>query len=288
MLVVTRSVLVLGATGTTGSLVARGLREAGAPVRAASRTAVPGDAARVRFAWQDRDSWGPALDGVDRVYLVAPTDGTDPASVVPPFLAEAAGCGVRRVVLLSSSALPESPTGPGALPGAVRQAMEEWAILRPSWFMSNMLGATPLAEGLRAGEVVTATGEGRVAFIDPEDIAAVAVQALLVEPSFDEDLILTGPSTHSYADLCALVGAAADRHIRHRAVSVEQMTDHLIRHGLPAAYAPLLASLDEPVSRGSEDQITDTVARVTGREPTRLEHFVDRHRADLAEPVGQM
>ena len=283
----TGPVLVLGATGTTGSRVARGLQETGVAVRAASRTPAPGDTDRVRFDWQDHDSWGPALDGADRVYLVAPTDGSDPVSVVPEFLAEAATRGVRRVVLLSSSALPELATGPGALPEAVREAMVEWAVLRPSWFMSNMLGATPLADGLRAGEVVTATGNGRVAFIDPDDIAAVAVRALLVTPSIDDDLVLTGPGVHSYADLCTFVGEAIGREVRHRGVSVEDMTGHLIRHGMPATYAPLLASLDEAISRGSEDRITDTVARVTGREPTGLHHFVHRHRADLTASIDR-
>jgi uncharacterized protein YbjT (DUF2867 family) len=283
---VTRLVLVLGATGTTGSRVAHGLREAGAQVRTASRTAGQVDADGVRFEWQDPGSWGPALSGVDRVYLVAPTDGTDPYPAVRGFLTAAAGSGVRRVVLLSSSALPESASGLGALPGAVRQAVPEWAILRPSWFMSNMLASTPLAAGLRAGEVVTATGEGRVAFVDPVDIAAVAVRALLVERSFNDDLVLTGPATHSYADLCAIVGAATGRIIRHRSVSVDEMADHLIGHGLPAAYAPMLASLDEPISHGAEDRVTGTVARITGRAPTHLRQFVDRHLADLRRSAG--
>ncbi len=184
-------------------------------------------------------------------------------------------------MLLSSSALAESAGGPGALPAAVRQAVPEWTILRPSWFMSNMLGPTPLAAGLRAGEVVTATGAGRVAFIDPDDIAAVAVAALLGEPSFDDDLVLTGPAAHSYATLCQIVGAATGRDIRHCSVSVDEMTDHLVRHAMPAGYAALLASLDGPISHGSEDRVTGTVERITGRAPTHLQQFVDRHLVDL-------
>lgn len=160
--------------------------------------------------------------------------------------------------------------------------MPEWAVLRPSWFMSNMPGDTPLAAALRAGEVITATGAGRVAFIDPDDIAAVAVQALLAEPSLNTELVLTGPTTHSYDELCQLVAGSRGHPVRHRSVTVQEYTDHLVRAGVPAAYAPLLAGLDEPISRGSEDRVTDTVLQVTGRPAGTLHAFMARHATELA------
>ena len=49
------SILVLGATGSTGSRVARRLRAAGCPVRAASR------AGQVRFDWTAPETWEPAV-----------------------------------------------------------------------------------------------------------------------------------------------------------------------------------------------------------------------------------
>src|SRR3954462_6735136 len=54
---------VLGGTGKTGRRVVRLLQQAGAPVRAASRTATP------PFDWLDRTTWKPALHGVSAVYL---------------------------------------------------------------------------------------------------------------------------------------------------------------------------------------------------------------------------
>lgn len=71
-------ILVLGATGTTGSRVADGLRERSASVRSASRT----DAGAVRFDWHDKGSWSGALDGVRAIYLIGPGDAPDPASLV--------------------------------------------------------------------------------------------------------------------------------------------------------------------------------------------------------------
>ncbi|MGX1770803.1 hypothetical protein ACWIGW_01720 [Nocardia brasiliensis] len=66
------------------------------------------------------------------------------------------------MVLLGSSAVPAGPAGLGALYGLVRDTAAEWAVLRPSWFMQNFTGDHSVALGVRAGEIVTATGARRV------------------------------------------------------------------------------------------------------------------------------
>jgi uncharacterized protein YbjT (DUF2867 family) len=275
---VSEPVLVTGATGTTGSRVVHRLRQRGATVRATSRS----DPGMTHFDWHERATWAPTLDGVRAVYLIGPTDGSDPAPLVHDFLQDGAALGLRRVVLLSASALVPAPAGPGALPGLVRSAVPEWTILRPSWFMSNVLGDTPLAAGLRAGQVRTATGDGKVAFVDPDDIAAVAVEALLTPTPLNAELVLTGPAAHSYDELCTLVARLAGRTIQHASLSVEQYTAHLIGNGVPVAYAPLLAGLDEPISRGSEDRVTDTVERISGSPAGSLQRFLEQHAAEIA------
>jgi hypothetical protein len=77
--------------------------------------------------------------------------------------------------------------------------------LRPSWFMQNFTGDHPVAGGVRAGELVTATGDGRLGFVDAADIAAVAVRALTDPVAHDTDHVLTGPEALSYADAAAVV-----------------------------------------------------------------------------------
>jgi uncharacterized protein YbjT (DUF2867 family) len=74
-------------------------------------------------------------------------------------------------------ALPEGTPGLGAVHSLVRMTTPEWTVLRPSWFMQNF----------------TATGNGRVAFIDAADIAAVAQH------------VLTGPEALSYADAAEIL-----------------------------------------------------------------------------------
>src|SRR5258708_19364498 len=96
--------LVLGGTGKTGSRVARKLTKLGLSVR----TAAP-NGADVRFDWDDPATHRPALEDVDRVYLLAPVLRTDFAGQVSSFLDLAEAAGVRHVTY-------PTPSSPHQLP----------------------------------------------------------------------------------------------------------------------------------------------------------------------------
>ncbi|WP_432543690.1 NAD(P)H-binding protein [Kineococcus sp. SYSU DK002] len=266
--------LVTGGTGTTGRLVAALLRRQGATARTAGRSR----AADVRFDWTDPATHGPAVAGADRVYLVAPTGEPDPAALVEPFLGTALRAGVRRVVLLSSSAVEPGDPGLGQVDSLVRERAPQWAVLRPSWFQQNVTGDHPVARSLREEDrVVTATGTGRVALVDARDIAAVAVRALLDEPSHDTEHVLTGPQALSWSDVADLVSAARGRAARHEPVGVDELARRWVAAGLPEPFARALAALDEDISLGRHDVTTDTVRRVTGRDPRALADLLAEH-----------
>ncbi|WP_406144314.1 NAD(P)H-binding protein [Streptomyces sp. NBC_01012] len=260
--------LITGATGTTGSRVARQLTERAHAVVPASRTPGPPDGARtVRFDWYDTATHGPALHGVDRVYLVPPVGDPEPATAMRPFLEQARAAGVKRVVLLSSSAIPLGGPGVGRVHALLADGLfGEWAVLRPSWFMQNFTGRHLHAEGLRTdGVMSSATGDGRVGFVDAEDIAAVAVRALTDAVAPDTDLVITGPEALSYDEVAALVAEASGRPAAHRRLTYGQMCDHLVAAGVPEEFAAVLAGLDLAIAEGAEDRVTDTVERMTGR-----------------------
>jgi uncharacterized protein YbjT (DUF2867 family) len=274
-------VLVIGATGTTGSRVAAFLRERGMAVRPASRRADL--AGHVRFDWAERDTHTTALSGVRAVYLVPPIGVAEPVPLVEPFLREAARQGVQRVVLLGSSAVPESASGFGALYALVRTAVPEWAVLRPSWFMQNFTGRS---RALREhdGEILSATGAGRVAFVDAADIAAVAGHALTDAAPHDTEHVLTGPGALSYDEVAAILTRHGGGPVRHRAVTEAELTRRFAGHGIPETFAAMLAALDTDIGAGAEDRVTRTVERVTGRPPRDFREFAQQELAISSRP----
>lgn len=267
------SVLVVGATGTTGSRVADSLDRARERVLRASRS--PQDD-HVVFDWLDDVTWENVLGSFDRLYLVPPIGVPDPRPVVQPFLEAAVEAGLRRTVLLSSSAVEPGDQGLGALHTLVTSVVPEWAVLRPSWFMQNFTGDLAPAQGLRQGSVVTATQGGRIGFIDADDIAAVATELLLQSEPPQRDYILTGPDALSFADVCDIATVLLGRDVTVHDVAPEQFTDYLVESGVPREFAIVLARLDASIAEGGEDRVTDTVEQIARRRPTEMRTYLTR------------
>ncbi|MEU6314012.1 NmrA family NAD(P)-binding protein [Streptomyces sp. NPDC047014] len=283
----TGTTLVIGATGTTGSRVLAGLVAERYAVRAASRKATPVAGAQpVAFDWYDPAGHADALAGADRVYVIPPVGDPDPAAVVLPFLRRARDAGMRRAVLLSASSIPEGGPAAGQVHRALPGIFEEWAVLRPSWFMQNFTGGHPHAESIRRdGELLTATGTGRVGFVDAEDIAAVAVRALTDVRAPNTDLVLTGPEALSYDEVAAVFSQVTGRPVAHRHLSHADLRDRLAA-AMPAEFAGLLADMDLAIAGGAEDRVTDAVHRLTGRPATSLRAVVERERKN-GTPVSR-
>ncbi|MGW7553637.1 NmrA family NAD(P)-binding protein [Streptomyces rimosus] len=287
------TVLAIGASGTTGSRVVAQLAALGCEVWAASRRAAPREAARraapqggirpARFDWYDPATYAEALRGADALYLVPPIGDPDPAAVMLPFLDRARTAGVRRVALLSSSAIPRGGPAVGRVHDALPGLFDEWAVLRPSWFMQNFTGDHLHARSIRTdGVIATATGDGRVGFVDADDIAAVAARALTDRTAPNTDLVLTGPEALSYDAVAAIITQVTGRPVTHRRLSVQQVRDHLAAD-VPADFAALLADLDRSIAEGAEDRTTDTVERMTGRPPRSFARFAQAELAKAAE-----
>lgn len=266
-------VLITGGKGKTGRRVAARLTATGIDVVIGTR--MPDGPRDRRFDWSDPSS-ASAFDGCDAVYLVAPTDRTDHLAVMQPLLDEAMERGVRRFVLLSSSLL--QPGGPmmGEVHAWLAESAPEWAVLRPSWFMQNFSEGPHAATIRDEGIIYSATGTGRVGFIDAEDIAATAVACLTATAPLNSDVVLTGPEALSYDDIAAIITAALGRPVRHVSLDPAALTARFVAQGLPPDYAKTLAGLDANIAEGAEDCTTPGVQRVTGQRPTSFRAFANR------------
>lgn len=267
------TVLVTGATGKTGSALARKLYEMGVNVRAATRN--PRARGDIRFDWRDPSTFEAALDGVDGVYLVAPTDTAEPLAPMRPFLEKAAAG--KRLVLLSSSSLPKGGPMMGEVHAWLSDHSADYAVLRPSWFMQNFL--TQHLTGIREdGEIYSATGDGRVAFIDADDIAGVAAAMLTRSRALEgAQPIITGPAALSYDEVAQALCEATGRAIRHVRLTVAELARRHEDHGLPPSYAATLAGLDGEIAAGAEDRVTHEVERWTDQTPNDLRSFLAIH-----------
>lgn len=277
-------ILVTGASGKTGRRVVEHLVGMGIQPRSALRTA-KGDEA-VRFDWTAPETHVEALEGIGAVYLVAPPGIMDPLPVMLPFLQQALQSGVTRCVLLSASSIEDGGPMMGQVHAWLRSNVPSWIVLRPTWFMQNFSEQQHLPTIVGEASIFSATGDGRIGFIDAEDIAAVAAIAL-TEPDFENgDLILTGPESLSYDEVALLIGKATRRDIQHRRLTEQQMAERFVSFGVPDGFASGLAAMDTAIATGAEDRTTENVLKVTGRPAGSFQAFVTRNAEAWAKPVN--
>ena len=145
------------------------------------------------FSWDDPSGWPAATDGVDAVYLVAPTVADAPeliAGLVADTPAHA------QIVLLSEQDADSFAPGAGRCASSARSARADAAgpMLRPSWFMQVFTDARYYRDQIAGtGELPFPGGGATVAWIDARDIAAVAERALLEEGHAGRIYELSGP-----------------------------------------------------------------------------------------------
>jgi uncharacterized protein YbjT (DUF2867 family) len=260
----TNNVLVLGATGKTGSRVMAQLEAQGVDVRAGSRAATP------RFDWEDASTWAPALQGIDAAYITYQPDLAFPEAGerIEGFVRQAVASGVRRLVLLSGR------NEEGALRGerAVQDSGAEWTVVRASFMMQNFSESFWL-DSVRAGELVAPAGNVVEPFIDCADIADIVVAALTTDAHVNRLYEVSGPRLLSFAEAAQEMSQAIGRPVNYIPVTTQEFEAGMVAEGVPVDFAKDLTELFGMVLDGRNAYLSDGVQQALGRAPRDFADF---------------
>jgi uncharacterized protein YbjT (DUF2867 family) len=256
--------LVLGGTGKTGRRVVERLHALGIPVRIGTRAGQP------PFDWEDRSTWGPALDGMASVYVSYYPDLAAPGAVevVGSFADLAVKHGVPRLVLLAGRGEEEAEHAEQA----VRDSGADLTIVRSTWFMQNF-SEDYMLDGVLSGDIALPAGDTPEPFVDADDIADVAVAALTDDKHIGQLYELTGPRLLTLPDVAADLSAATGRDIRYVRVSIEEYAAAAAEQGVPEDVIAMLTYLFGEVLDGRNSHVTDGVQQALGREPRDFRDF---------------
>ena len=281
-------ILLTGATGTVGRLVARRLPVA-EPVRLLVRD--PERAAALAGAHvevvggdlEDPAGLRRALTGVRSALLVTANPLTH--SHDENFLTAARAAGVGHAVKLTTLSVTE-PDATDLITEwqrenerLLRTSGLSWTLLRPRAFMSNTLG---WARSIRAeGLVRSANGTVATAAIDPRDIADVAVRALMdPEEHAGRAYALTGPAGVTPVEQTEILGE-----LLHRRLKFVELTEHQVLQGLLARHPePVARALAESAARarnGSKGQVEPAVAELLGRPARSYREWAAEHLSEF-------
>ena len=139
-------ILVVGASGNTGCPLVKELVNQGECVKAATRSletyrGAVGDGVEViPFDLNDPATQSAALEGTNRLYLLAPPEAEmDADRLLIAFMVRAREAGVSRVVLMTAMGVEHAPPDFGLrrVELHLQDSDMDFTILRPNWFMQN-------------------------------------------------------------------------------------------------------------------------------------------------------
>lgn len=276
--------LVTGATGTVGRFVVEALAEQGVQVRRAVTQPDP-DAARdeVAFDFADRDTWGRALENVDRVFLMRPPAISDVKGVIRPFIEETARHPIVSTVVLSLMGV--NPAMPHwQLEKDVKVSGMPWTMLRPAFFMQNL--ETAYRADIRDHDGIRLpAGRGRTSFVDTRDIAAVAALAL-TDPATHagQAYTLTGAEALGWDAVASILSSELSRPIHYEPIGLLTARQEMKAAQLPSAYVNVQLLINVVARVGLADTMTDQISTLLGRPPRRLVDYIHDNR-ELWKPT---
>jgi uncharacterized protein YbjT (DUF2867 family) len=264
--------LVTGATGTIGSLVTKRLLDADEKPCLLVR-----DAKKARKLFGDRveirvgDLAGSCTDltdlfqGCGALFLI--NTGPDLGKRDRACALAARDAGVQHLVKLSTLDVKTGVgTGPWHARGeeAIRASGVRHTFIQTSAFMSNVLS---WAESISTdGMLSSSTGDGKIAFIHPDDIANVVVSVLSRREARNDTRVITGPKALSYKDMATAIGEAIGKSIRYEPLSdADALAGALM--WADRAYADALVDIWRAVRQGRLATVNDGVQQLLGRSP---------------------
>ena len=250
--------VVCGATGRTGSVVARELRKRGHQVTAIARESSPTGALEAqgihvaRGSLEDRDLITSALNGADAFFALLPED-----PFAPDFhdrrelMANAIAAGVREssvphVVFLSAIAasLPKG-NGPARtlhqLEDALGDTPTTLTTLRACWLQENIGAAIPPATQAGIYPNFMPSADHAFPTIATEDVGRIAAD-VLTEPPRSETIDLLGPP-YSVRQMAQSLGKALGRVLRVVDIPPAAHVPTLLQAGLSREFAEAAAEL---------------------------------------------
>lgn len=275
------TILITAASGNIGRTLVQQLKAAGAAVIAGSSSGKSVDGVPSRHVdFEDVASLQTAFAGIDTLFLLLPLV-PNKLALAKNAIAAAKAVGVKHI--LRSSGAGADRAAAFALPrlqGEIDQLIEEsgiaYTLVRPATFMQNF--ASYYAGMIQGGALYLPQGEGRVAFIDVRDIAAVNA-AILQNPEAHAGKIytLTGKAAVSNADAVKSIGSVLGRPLNYVAVSDAQAVASMQAMGMDDWSIGQMMSLHQLTAAGYAAGTTTTVFDILGREPISFAQFATDH-----------
>lgn len=280
-------IVVLGATGNTGGALVKELRWSGAAFKcvvrdvARARTVLGADVDCLPGDLSDRDSLIAAFRGGTKLFLHSghspaieeqQTNGIEAAKAAGiPYILKVAG--------VEAGMRPDCPSEIMRMHHAVERSLIgcglRWTILRPGFFMQNVLAAAPAVKA--KGIVPNAfPSDLAMSMIHTADTGAAAAKVLTGDGHDGKIHALYGP-TLTFADVAVEIGRQLGREIRHVQVPKQAVLDAMRENAAPDWLIDHMSAITDLMNQTGMQGDSTTLRRLLGRQPRSFADFVSEN-----------
>lgn len=270
--------ITLGVTGSTGRLggrIARLLAASGVEqrllVRDPSRAPVLDGATPARMSYDDAAAVEAACGGLDVVLMVSASESATRLDEHRTFVDAAARAGVRHLVYVSFYGASADATFTLArdhhhTEEHVKASGTAWTFLRDNLYLDFIPQITGPDDVIRGP-----AGDGRVAAVAQDDIAAAA-HTVLLDPDAHAGATysLTGPEALTLDDVAAVLSRETGRDVVYHRETLDEAYASRASYGAPDWQVDAWVSTYTAIAAGELAGVTDDVERLTGRRPRSL------------------
>ena len=287
------SVIVTGAAGHLGRLVAEQLLERLPPERVVLVTRRPralralrARGAGVRYVdFDEPASLGDAFAGGQRMLLISADAVGRRVRQHRAAIDAAARAGVEHVVFTSVvNPVAGNPNGAyaweaGMTEATLRRSAPAWTVLRFGSFAELVLA--PAATAVQNGRMVTNSGNGRIAPISRRDCAEAAAITLTTDGHAGKTYEITGAEALTPSELAELYSELSGQPVKVARLGDTMLLGVLAGIGTPMPIAWAFIAFGRAVRQGYFDVVDPAFEQLTGRPPVALRDVLIAHRADL-------
>lgn len=266
-------VLIIGASGTVGSELAKILNKKGVEtLLATSKKSEQPD--KVYLDLATGDGVKEAFSQADRAFLLSPPGYANQYEILSPLIKVAKEKSLEKVVLMTAMGANADESSP------FRRAEVEleksglrYNIIRPNWFLQNF--NTFWIQGINKNDHINLpAGDAKVSFIDARDISEVAAKLLLNDKYDNLDFDLSGLNSYSHDQVAQSISKVSGREVSYNDIEPSVLKDQLISSGLPIDYVDFLILIFGYLKEGYNSKLTDNVEKITGHKARSLEDYV--------------